>query len=76
MAAVIQPMKYFLADFVNMQTFIGIFLQGFGAGIAGIFVFAIISLILKSEEMLAIWQTIKYKLFKVKPAVITEEGPK
>jgi len=76
MATVIQPMKYFLSDFVNMQTFLGIFFQGFGAGLAGIAIFATVSLLLKSEEMLAIWQTIKYKLFKVKPAVITEEGPK
>ena len=76
MAIVIQPMKYFLSDFVNMQTFLGIFFQGLGAGLAGIVIFATISLLLKSEEMLAIWQTIKYKLFKVKPAVITEEGPK
>lgn len=74
MAFVVQTMKFILAPLVNMQTFLGVFSQGFGAGLAGLGVFAVIGVALGSREMIAVRDAIKYKLFRIKPPVISDEG--
>lgn len=51
MVIAIQKAKYFIAHLVDMQTFLGIFLQGFLAGLFGLFIFLLISWLLKSEEL-------------------------
>lgn len=49
-----------LASFLNLKTFLGVFLQGFGAGLVGIFVYIYFSLRLKSKEL----KDISLSLFK------------
>jgi len=42
---------YFVANLVNMRTFRGVFTQGVSAGLVGILVYLLLSLILKSPEL-------------------------
>lgn len=74
MAFAAQIMKFILAPRVDMQTFLGIFGQGVGAGLAGIGVFVGVGLALGSKEMLALRDVIKNKLFRIKTPVINDEG--
>ena len=74
MALAVQTMKFVLAPFVDMQTFLGVFGQGFGAGLLGLGVFIGVGVVLGSREMIAVRDAIKYRLFKVKPPVISDEG--
>ncbi len=50
----------FIASFVNMQRFSGVFFQAFSAAIIGIFVYLLVTLILKSPEI----QIIKDSILK------------
>lgn len=74
MAITIQSCKYFLAPFVDMQKFWGIFSQGIVAGLIGCFVYIGIGLLLKTHEMEIFVKTIKNKLVKTKslPSDISE----
>jgi len=75
MAFSIQGMKAALAPFLDMQTFLGVFGQGLGAGLVGLVIFVIAGLLLGSREMFAVRDAVKYKLFKIKrPIIIDEEG--
>jgi putative peptidoglycan lipid II flippase len=76
MAFVIQAMKFVIEPHVDMQTFLGVFTQGFGAGSAGLLVFAAVALMLGSREMSALRDAIKHKIFRIKPPIIDEEGPR
>lgn len=77
MAFAAQTMKSILAPYVDMQTFLGVLGQGFGAGTVGIFIFSVVALVLGSREMAALRDAIKYKLFRIKrPIVNIEEGPR
>jgi putative peptidoglycan lipid II flippase len=77
MASSIQGMKVLLAPYVDMQTFLGVFGQGLGAGLVGLVVFVVAGLALGSREMFAVRDAIKYKLFRVKrPIINDEEGQK
>lgn len=51
---------HFLANFVNLQTFWGIFFQAIIAGLVGLFVYFLTSFILKSSEL----RTIKSSILK------------
>ncbi|MFA6098566.1 MAG: murein biosynthesis integral membrane protein MurJ [Patescibacteria group bacterium] len=51
MGALVIAAKYFLALGVNMQTFVGIFIQGLGAGIFGICSYLVLALLFKCEEV-------------------------
>ncbi len=73
MAFSIQGMKAALAPFVDMQTFLGIFGQGLGAGLVGLIVFVISGFLLGSREMFAVRDAVKYKLFKIKRPIINDE---
>lgn len=66
MALTCQAMKFIIEPFVNMQTFLGIFEQGVGAGLAGLGVFVMVGVILKSKELIALYRTIRHRLFKIK----------
>jgi len=57
----------FLNGLVNLNTFMGIFLQGFGAGILGIITSFVILLALGSEELNETWKTFHRKIWKAKP---------
>jgi putative peptidoglycan lipid II flippase len=72
MALGVQAMKFVIEPFVDMQTFFGIFGQGLGAGLAGLGIFAAVGVTLKSKEMLALKDAVRYRLFKVKPPIISD----
>ncbi len=74
MAFGVQAMKFVIEPFVDMQTFFGIFSQGLGAGLAGLGIFAIVGITLKSKEMLALRDVVRHRLFKVKPPIISDES--
>jgi len=66
MAIVTQFMKFGIEPYFGTQTFVGIFLQGFIAGMAGIAVFIVVGLALRSQEMHTFINSIKRKLFREK----------
>ena len=51
MGALVTAAKYILALGVNMQTFIGIFIQGLGAGLVGVFSYLIFAIIFRCDEI-------------------------
>lgn len=51
MGVVVVGMKYFLAMGVNMQTFVGILIQGVVAGVVGIVSYIIFTMVLRCEEV-------------------------
>ena len=42
---------YFVGNLVNMQTFLGVFTQGVSAGLIGVLIYLLLSLVLKSPEL-------------------------
>jgi len=48
-----------VAPFFNLQTGLGIFLQGLLAGLAGLLVYLVLTFLLRSPEMILIWQGFK-----------------
>lgn len=76
MGIVIQLTKNFIAPYVDMQKFWGIFIQGVVSGVSGCLTYIIIGLILKCHEMKVFVDTIKKKLVRVKnlPPDISEIG--
>ena len=54
-------------NFFNINTVIGIFMQGFLAGILGIITGIIILKLLKNQELQEIWTTLHHKIWKAKP---------
>lgn len=69
-------MLHLVAPLVNMQTFVGIFIQGLSAGLVGIAVYATVGFLIKSQEMFSFWQAVTQRLpwKKVAPReeIITE----
>lgn len=68
-----QLVKYVVASFVNMDTFIGIFMQLSLASLAGIIIFIAVSYVLKLEEFFAFKNSFTRKIFKSKQAAIQED---
>ena len=66
MAAVVQFMKFGIEPYFGTQTFIGIFLQGLISGLVGIGIFIVVSLALKSQEMITFANALKRRIFKQK----------
>jgi len=64
MGLTIQLLKNLLAPLINMQTFVGIFIQGAISGLVGLIVYILVALLLKSPEMQTLFQTIKNRLVK------------
>lgn len=56
----------FIVDGINQETFMGIFLQGLVAGVAGIFGTFLTYRLLKSEEMSEVYSSLKIRLLKIK----------
>jgi putative peptidoglycan lipid II flippase len=54
-------------DIFNLNTFLGIFGQGFAAGILGIIIGVITLFALGSEELKEVWRTLHRKIWKAKP---------
>ena len=59
--------------FFTLDKAIGVFLQGFLAGIVGIFAFVIILVFLKNKEIKEVWTTLHHKIWKVKVVVPDQE---
>ncbi|MCK5491075.1 MAG: murein biosynthesis integral membrane protein MurJ [Candidatus Pacebacteria bacterium] len=57
---------YFIVQFLNTETGIGIFLQGLIAGIAGLSLYCILSWLMKIEEFIILRNSIQRRLFKTK----------
>jgi len=64
MAVVIQVLKMPLAYVLNLDTLVGIFLQGFISGVFGLAVYISIGILLKSEEITTFVSSMRRKLFK------------
>lgn len=64
-----------LAPAVDMQTVVGVFLQGAGAGLAGLAVYAIAAHLLKLPEVETVWSVFRHLAFwrKFVPQTIREE---
>jgi hypothetical protein len=50
----------------NLDTLVGIFLQGFISGIIGIATLVVVLYLLKSEELTEVWSTLHKKIWKAK----------
>lgn len=57
----------------NLNTLMGIFLQGFCAGIVGLCVGVLVLSLLKSEELRDIWRTLHAKIWKAKVVLPEQE---
>ncbi|MEN9647214.1 MAG: hypothetical protein RLY57_18 [Candidatus Parcubacteria bacterium] len=57
----------------NLNTFVGIFLQGLCAGILGIIAGIAILIAIRNNEIMVVWQTLHSKIWKTK--AITENEP-
>ncbi len=62
-----------LDNYFNLETTVGIFMQGFIAGIVGIIVMALILLLLGNQEIRVVLKTLHSKVWKAKP--IAESTP-
>ena len=51
-------------NYLNLDTLMGIFLQGFFAGVVGILTAVAVLYLLKSEELKEIWSTLHHKIWK------------
>ncbi|MDD5071334.1 MAG: murein biosynthesis integral membrane protein MurJ [Patescibacteria group bacterium] len=69
----VQGMKMLVGFFVDMAKFWGVLTQGAVAGIAGIFIYAAVCSLLRSEEFMAIWTPIKCKLCRQPLKKVTTE---
>lgn len=58
-----------LEPLAAQETVIGVFLQGLGAGILGIIAWMVTLVLLKNKELDAVLQTIRMRVWKVKPVV-------
>lgn len=66
MAVTAQFMKFGIEPYFGTQTFLGIFLQGFIAGLVGIAVFVVVAMLLKSPEMFTFVSALRKRLFREK----------
>lgn len=55
-----------LSSIINIETSLGVFLQGLVAGAFGIFVALIFLILVRNEEIKVIWDTLHRKIFKAK----------
>jgi putative peptidoglycan lipid II flippase len=61
-----QGVKYVIGSYVDMQTFLGVFIQLSGSGLAGILVFGSACYFLKLEEFFAFKNSFTRKIFRAK----------
>ncbi len=63
----------FFSNIFNLNTFLGIFLQGLFSGFIGIFFGVLVLLLFKNKELLDIWKTLSHK-FSNKNIIAPEQG--
>jgi putative peptidoglycan lipid II flippase len=59
--------------FFDLNTALGIFAQGFFAGLLGLFFGLITLIIMGNSEIREVWKTLSSKIWKVKPIVVGQE---
>ncbi len=69
-----QLLKFWVEPLTGTTTFVGIFSQGLLAGIAGLTVFLLVSLLLRSEEMITFLKSIRRKFLRKEAVESLEEG--
>lgn len=62
----------FFDNFFNLNTASGIFLQGFCSGLVGLAAGIVIFILLGNQEIGAVWQTLKSKIFRTKVIIAPE----
>src|SRR3989339_954694 len=72
MGAVTYYALKFFALIFNLETFVGIFLQGFLAGILGILVWALVLYRIRNKEFAEIFSAFKRRIWKEVPVVTSE----
>lgn len=60
--------------FFTLEKAIGVFLQGFFAGITGIIVGIVVLILLKNREIKEVWSTLHHKIWKAKVVVPDQES--
>lgn len=58
----VQGMKVLIWPFIDMTKFWGVLTQGLVAGLSGIFIYAVVCSLLRSEEFINLWTPIKCRL--------------
>lgn len=66
MGIVVQGLKYILGTMLNIDTFVGIFIQGLVSGTIGLGIYGLICYLLRVEEMHIFLESFKKKWLKVK----------
>lgn len=69
----IQAMKVLVWPYADLTRFWGVLLQGAAAGLFGTLVYFSMCSLLRSEEFLEFWQTVKKRFFKQSLAIETED---
>ncbi len=57
-----QCTKFFIGQFVNMEKLWGVFTQGMIAGLIGIIIYLVVCWLVKSPELISLWNSLKNKL--------------
>ena len=70
----IQAVKFIIGASIDMTKFLGILIQGFSAGLAGILIYLLVCLILKSEELFSFWLSLQRRLAGVKKIETPDQG--
>lgn len=70
MALVVWGMKYFLELGVDMTTFVGVFIQGVGAGVVGCVVFIMLALVFRCDEIRILTELLQ----RIRKQVFTRNG--
>jgi len=66
LGVVTQILKYPLAQVVNMDTFVGIFLQGLFAGLGGLIIYTLVAWLLKVHELTLLAQSLRRKWLRLR----------
>jgi hypothetical protein len=74
MGMVSYGMLQILDDVFDLNTFLGIFAQGFFAGMTGIFAGILLLVFIKNEEIHTVWKTLHSKIWKARFVVVKEES--
>jgi len=76
LGVVTQILKYPLAQMVNMDTFMGIFLQGLLSGLGGLIVYILIAWLLRIHELTLLTQSLHRKWLKLRNIPAETDGLK
>jgi peptidoglycan biosynthesis protein MviN/MurJ (putative lipid II flippase) len=70
--AAFEGLRLFASAF-NLQKILGIFMQGFCAGILGIIVWIIVLILLRNIELAEVWKAFHSRIFKAKVVAVDQE---